>query len=94
MLFLSTLFFGLAFVSGKVEINSQNRENFVLSTTGDDEFFAEFKELLKSGKATEKALIDWALITGCEIVGGGLHINSKYGGIDFKKLDKMTNHLH
>ncbi|KAI3412064.1 hypothetical protein GPALN_002109 [Globodera pallida] len=39
-------------------------------------------ELLKSGKATEKALIDWALINGCEIVGGGLHINSKYGGID------------
>uniref|UniRef100_A0A914IE32 Uncharacterized protein n=1 Tax=Globodera rostochiensis TaxID=31243 RepID=A0A914IE32_GLORO len=85
MLFLSTLFIGLAFVSGKatkVEINSQNRENFVLSAAGDDKVFAEFKELLKSGKATEKALFDWALINGCEIVGGGFHIKSKYGGID------------
>uniref|UniRef100_A0A914IAS1 Uncharacterized protein n=1 Tax=Globodera rostochiensis TaxID=31243 RepID=A0A914IAS1_GLORO len=84
MLFLSTIFFVLTFVSGKttkVEINSGNRQNFVLSAD-EDEIFADFKEFLKSGKATEKSLIDWALINGCKIVVGELQNKFKYGGSD------------
>uniref|UniRef100_A0A183BMK9 TIL domain-containing protein n=1 Tax=Globodera pallida TaxID=36090 RepID=A0A183BMK9_GLOPA len=82
MLFLSTIFFVLTFVSGKTtkveKINSGNRQNFVLSD--EDHIFADFKEFLKSGKATEKATIDWALINGCKIVVGELRNKSKYGG--------------
>ncbi|KAI3412121.1 hypothetical protein GPALN_002163 [Globodera pallida] len=84
MLFLSTIFFVLTFVSGKTtkieKINSGNRQNFVLSD--EDHIFADFKEFLKSGKATEKATIDWALINGCKIVVGELQNKSKYGGSD------------